>query len=288
MTAALVENTIDEYHTKDGHISKSMLSDILDCPAVYKYWHVDGHKKPEKDTLNIGNAVHVLALEPSLFEARYYVLPDGVVRNAKHEKYQAQMQIAGKRTIITPNDYADIKMMAAALVADKTAQVLLKRRGVIERSIYWTDEKTGLKFKCRPDQLGDDGVVVDLKTAADVRPYNFMKAAVEYGYDMSVALTNRGYKALTGKPLENYVFLLVEKTEPNIVQAYDSFRMDKDSAQSLLDLGEMRLDKALATLIECQDTGIWPKYADEIVPLGVPLWLAKGQFGVQPKEENQP
>jgi hypothetical protein len=270
-TAELRNNTIDQYHQKDGYISKSVLSDIIDCPAVFKHWHVDNNVKPQKDHLNIGNAVHTLAIEPELFNQRYHVLPEAIRRDKRSAAYIEQVQIAAERTIITFNDYESIHAMAMALKTDRTAKILLSRTGKIEHSIYWTCPKTGLKFKCRPDQMGDDGVIVDIKTDRDVRPHKFKWQSREYCYDMSVALTYRGYEALYGKPPEEYIFLLVDKEAPHIVQAYNTFRTADDSVRSVLDEGNDRLDKAINKLLECQKTGIWPAYFDGIQPLSVPV-----------------
>jgi hypothetical protein len=269
MTARLIKNTIDEYHAKDGHYSKSVLSDMLDCPAVFKYWHIDGHSKPPRDHLNIGNAVHTLAIEPELFKERYAVLPDGMRRDKRIKEYQAFCSENPGKDHLTANDYESIKRMADALSSDPTSRTLLGRKGMIEHSIYWEDDETGLKFKVRPDHFSED-VVVDIKTDRDVRPNKFMYQAEEWGYDLSVALTNRAHIALTGKPLANYIFLLVDKSEPHIVEAYDAFRIHDDCAISALDKGEARLGKVINDLLECQATGIWPKYnKTPITPLKV-------------------
>ena len=276
MNAKIVKNTIEEYHKSDGYISKSMLAQILDCPFKYHYYHILGNKQEEKDHLNVGNAVHTLALEPRLFEKEYYILTEGITRNPKFAKYQEQLEIAKNRIIITSKDFEEIERMANALTSDSTSKLLLSGNGKIETSIYWEEEfensrgeKVVLKFKCRPDWWRDDDIIVDLKTAHDVRPFKFKYHARDFAYDMSVALTCRGFKALHGKKPENNLFLLDQNKEPKIVQWYETFRKGEDSFESVLERGNYRLDMAIEKLIECQTTNKWEKYAEGITPLDV-------------------
>jgi len=282
--AKIVKNSIETYHQKDGYISKSMLADILDAPAVYKYWHEgEGRKKPKSDSLDIGNAVHTLAIEPELFNDRFCIVPQGMVRNLKHEKYQTFLAANEGKTPLLSSDYEEILAMANGLKEDKAAMHLLNRRGMVEHSLYWdedfedseTGEVTTIRWKARPDFLSDDGteMVCDIKTAANIRPFAFSQACEEHGYAMSVALTNRGYRALKGRDLQTYVFLAVSKTEPHFVECYDTFRMHSSSAQTMLEKGEEDLQKAITKLLKARKTGEWPKWNDEpISPVRVNLW----------------
>ncbi len=262
---------IEKYHEKDGYISKSSLADILDCPAVYKYWHVDCNPREEKDHFNVGNCVHTLALEPELFSQRFYFLPEGVRRDIRTAKYQGILATAGLRKIITASDFEDIKGMAESLRSNKKALALLQSKGKVEPSIYW--EEDNFKFKARPDFLRDDGLIVDLKTTKSAYKPFFQKDAFNFHYDLSVALTSRGYQALTGKEPENYVFLAVESKPPYLVECYDSYR-NFDSFTSFLKVGQDRLEKAINKLHECLSTGHWASYHDDIQPLGVPSYAA--------------
>lgn len=259
---------IEDYHKKDGYISKSTLADILDCPAKYKYYQ--DNPKPEKNHLNVGNAVHTLALEPELFNARFFVLPECDRRTSAGKAiYQAAMDANAGKKLISKEDFVDIEGMAKSLRENKKALALLQAKGLVESSIYW--EEDGMKFKARPDFLRDDGLVVDLKTTKSAFKPFFQKDAYNYHYDVSVALTSRGYKALTGNLPSNYVFLAVESKPPYIVEAYDSFR-DFNGMDSLYKFGEYRLTNAIDKLKECQQTGDWHGYNQGIESLGVPSY----------------
>lgn len=270
MTAVLYpDQTIEAYHVDKEHISKSSLAKILDCPAVYKYWQ-DNADPEDKDHLNVGNCVHTLALEPDLFASRFFVLPEGIRRDARTEKYQAILADAGSRKIMTAPDMIDIKGMADSLRSNKKALALLQSKGRVEASIYW--EEDGLKLKCRPDYLRDDGLIIDLKTTKSAYKSFFQKDAFNYYYDISVALTSRGYKALTGEMPKNYVFLAVESKPPYLIEAYDTFREANGMGMTFAGYGEERLQTAINRLNDCTARDYWPSYNEGIEPLGIPAY----------------
>jgi len=68
------EITNEQYHEETDHISGSSLTQILnDCPAAWKYG-----EKEETKALLFGTAGHASILEPDLFAADYYRIPDAV------------------------------------------------------------------------------------------------------------------------------------------------------------------------------------------------------------------
>jgi exodeoxyribonuclease VIII len=277
--------SIDDYHDlgsikKHGNkavFSKSQLA-LMDCPARFKYEYIDGGQEEEKDFLNVGNAVHTLALEPDLFHSRFYLLPEGVRRDKRMDAYKKHIEESKGRKIITANDYVDILGMAKALSSNKKAMYLLKAQGKIEASIFWKDEEHGFDLRCRPDFMRDDGLIVDLKTASSAEPNDFARSAFDCHYDMSVAMTCEGVEKLIGKKPDNYVFLAIEKKPPYIIEAYDSFRpWDKEdlAKTTYLDAGSFRYRKSLDKLSDCFKTGIWGSYSDIINPMAVPRYAMK-------------
>ena len=277
--------SIDDYHDlgnvkKHGDkavFSKSQLA-LMDCPARFKYEYIDGAENEEKDNLNVGNAVHTLALEPDLFHSRFYLLPEGVRRDKRTEIYKAHIEAAKGRKIITAADFVDIQGMAKSLASNKKSMYLLQAAGKIEASIFWKDEESGFNLRCRPDFMRDDGLIVDLKTAASAEPSNFSRSAFDCHYDMSVAMTTDGVGRLIGKKPDNYVFLVIEKKPPYIIEAYDSFRpwdVEDVADTTYLDAGSYRYRQSLDKLKECFDTGIWGGYSDIINPMAVPRYAMK-------------
>jgi hypothetical protein len=269
--------SIEDYHKRRDVLSKSMLAE-MGCPAKFKWKYIDGGEEPDSDCLNVGNAVHTLALEPKLFHDRFYVIKEGIRRDKRTDAYKAVMAEAGTRKLITHNDFKDIQGMAASLASNKWALALLQGSGKIEPSIFWTDEETGIPLRCRPDFMRDDGLIVDLKTGHTAEPDGFMRTAWNCGYDISAAMTSEGYKILTGKVPDNYVYLVVEKEPPYIIEAYDSFRPcdPADPAHlTYFEAGAYRFRQALNRYKECRDSNHWPAYSGIISPMKVPYYGLK-------------
>jgi hypothetical protein len=277
--------SIEDYHDmgnvnkygKNAIFSKSQLG-LMDCPAKFKYEYIDGAEKEEKDFLNVGNAVHTLALEPDLFHSRIYLLPEGVRRDKRTDVYQKHLEAANGRKIITAGDFIDIQGMAKSLASNKKAMYLLQASGKIEASIFWQDEESGFNLRCRPDFMRDDGLIVDLKTANSAESNDFARSAFDCHYDVSVGMTVDGVEKLIGKKPDNYVFLVVEKKAPYIIEAYDSFRpWDKDdiAQTTYFDAGSYRYRQSIDKLKKCFDTGIWGGYSDSINPMSVPRYAMK-------------
>lgn len=282
--------SIEEYHDlgnfkKHGDnaiLSKSQLSDILDCPARFKYFHIDGNKSSDKDYFNIGNAIHTLALEPDTFHDRFYVIPDGIRRDKRTDAFKSCIVEAGARKMLTKSDYEAIIEMSKSLASNKKAMAILDGSGHVEQSILWNDKDTGLNLRCRPDLRREDGLIVDIKTAASANPRKFMKAAFDMHYDLSVAMTCDGVESATGKRPENYVFLVIEKTAPYIIEAYDSFRpFDPEDMSNMTyaDAGSYRFRRALEKFIECKKSGNWYGYSEKINPMEVPRYEIKNMEG---------
>lgn len=287
LSAVIVEDLdIEEYHdlgkfSKHGEnaiVSKSQLVE-MDCPAKFKHKYLDEAPAEDKDHFNVGNAVHTLALEPTLFHDRFYIIPEGTRRDKRTDAYKACMAEAGFRKMVTSADYLNVKGMAEALRGSRVAMKLLERAGRVEPSIFFTDEVTGMRLRARPDFMGDDGLIVDLKTARTAEPDAFYRHAFDLHYDMSVALTSEAYKRLTGKMPDNYVFLVIESGEPHVIEAFDSFRPVSKNDPSNLNyygVGEWRLRASIDKLAECRKRGFWPGYTDgKIKPMGVPAYELK-------------
>lgn len=283
MAKFYTDMSIDAYHSHGdikglgfdkAYISKSMLVDFMDCPARFKHKYIDGYKGDQKDFLNIGNAVHTLALEPELFKATYYILPEDIKRDARTKAYQEHLEAAGDKTIIREQDLGNIKGMAKALASNKKARVLFEAEGDIEASIFWTDKETGLKLRCRPDFMRHDGLIVDLKTTHSAKPDVFRKLAYDKAYDISVALTAEGYFALKDFMPSDYAFSIVETSAPHLIEAYSTFSPFDDDL-TYLHVGQTRLKDVLYRLADCIDRNVWPGYSDRILPLSIPPYKAK-------------
>jgi hypothetical protein len=274
MTQLIKDMPMHEYHSHKS-ISKSMLGDLDDCPARFKYRHIDGNKREETDSLRLGKAIHTLALEPHLFDSDYTIFEGDRRTNAGKAAYAEAME-SGK-TVLRQADMEQIEGMANSLVKNPMALALLKSEGYAEATIIWDED--GETFRCRPDYLRNDGLIVDLKTCRSAKPELFTRDAWNYHYDMSVALTTRGYRAHFGKEPDNYVFLCIESEAPYIIECYESYApMDDFTGMSYLEMGEMRLNRLIEKYKECKAANHWPAYNGKITPMKAPAWAMKGMI----------
>jgi hypothetical protein len=175
----------------------------------------------------MGEALHALVLEPELFAAEYFVLPDGQSSqsaNSEGEVLQRQWLDAWQWTAL---HHARDALLACKPypVADWLSQ------GERELSIYWSDE-AGAMWKARPDCFTSD-IVMDLKTTSDCRPDAFRRTRERLDYDVQAAHYVEAVSRLTGKE-PRFAFVAVELREPYSVRVYELDIADLAAARARL------------------------------------------------------
>lgn len=255
-----------------GHpaISRSDLWRIAESPEKFKYYREN--PEPPTPALLFGQLFHKMALEPDTLLEEFAVAP-AVDRRTKDGKaaYAAFLEAAEGKTILPQEDFARARQMCDALEANDFARKLLN--GEREKPFIWTDDLTGEECKCRTDcltEIGEDLVIVDVKSADSAETEAFPRAAIKYGYDFQSAMYCEGVKVQTGRePL--FVFIVIEKKPPyaiNILQADKLFiRRGYDVFRELLGVYH-----------DCKQTGNWYGYlgrSNQINNLALPAWLAK-------------
>ncbi len=275
---------IEDYHSQTDVLSKSMLSKFADCPARFDYLYNKGGEQESSPSLELGKLVHVLALEPELYKDQYALTPDTYINDKGEEKgWRNDMRIkpvaewhesVGDKAVISKAVLEQAQEMAKAITSDTYANALLDGDGYVEASIFF--EYEGIKFRCRPDDMKNNGLINDLKITRSNKPGLFQRDAWNFGYHLSVALTTIGYEALYGKKPEDYTFICVEQEAPYIVQCYNTYStFDPMTGLSLYDMGMFELDRLIERYKECKDADHWPAYFEGIQPLGAPGWAVK-------------
>lgn len=260
---------IEVYHAHPA-VSKSGLDLIAKSPL--HFWHEklnpDKEPDPPREHFVIGQAFHTLLMEPKEFEDRFYVW-SGAPRNTKagKEEYaQAEIDAAG-RDLLKEAEKDDLKAMAKAVRNHPGAMRLLDASGKVENSIFWQDAETQTSCRCRPDFLRDDGLIVDIKTAADASPEGFMKAAYDHRYGVQAAFYSEGVREAGIEPA-GFAFIVVEKKAPYCVATYST-------SDDMHLLGEYLMRRNLETYRMCVRANKWPGYGGTIQPLGIPPWAQK-------------
>lgn len=251
-------------------ISRSELFKISESPEKFKYYQE--HPEEPTPSLIFGQLFHAMALQPETVNDLFAFAPnvDRRTKAGKEAFSEFEAQAEGK-TIVTVDMVEQATAMCEALNKNEFVKKLLK--GEKEKPFFWVDEMTGEECKCRTDCLSDVGenlIVVDLKTADSAETESFMRSAIKYGYDFQSAMYNEGVKANTGRePM--FVFIVIEKKPPyaiNILQA------DK----LLIRRGYDLFRELIGTYHDCKQTNNWYGYLgkfNQINNLALPAYLAK-------------
>ena len=261
--------TEKEYRSHPA-ISRSELFKISESPEKFKYCR----EHPEEPTpaLIFGQLLHKVVLLPDMIWDDFIVAPN-VDRRTKagKEEYAAFLEEAKDKVVVTSDMMTQALEMASALSGNEFAQKLLD--GEKEKEFFWSDDMTGEDCKCRVDcltEVGENLIVVDLKTTDCAETEAFTRSAIKYGYDLQAAMYSDGVEKNTGrKPL--FVFIAIEKKPPyavNIMQADELF----------IRRGYDRFRELIGIYHDCKQTDNWYGYLgkfNQINNLALPVWLAK-------------
>lgn len=261
-----------EYRKREG-LASTDIKRMMKSMAYWKYF-VD-NPKDEKDTpsLKFGRAYHKFMLEPYDFNNEYAIMPkiDRRTKEGKEAYAQFEKEAEGKEII---DEETHEKLIAMQDVLYKTPYVKKLIAGEHEKSFFWTDEKTGIKCKCRPDSFGMFGkqpICLDLKTTTNAETDAFMRSALKFNYDVQAAHYTAGLEAIYGKDY-SFVFIAQETEAPylvNVLQADDYFMAN----------GREVRDVMLETYKKCLELDEYPAYMgfsednNFFNELSVPAWI---------------
>lgn len=267
---------IEVYHdqlTVEPSISSSGLRKIeAESPRHWwalSYLNPDRPKREEAAHFALGRAVHTLLLGEDGFRDQYVVRPEEYPdwRTKASQVWRDGMVGLGK-TVLVPSDLEVIRGIAQSAHDEPLIREGLFS-GLVEHSMVWKDEETGVWLKARPDTLNPQaGVVVDLKTIASADPKSCRDSIAEHGYYMQLALIGEGYRALTGNeiPDDGYLLVFVEKKFPYAVNI-------KPVDATAIFYGRAQIRRAVRTFATCLERGEWPGYADSGLTAHLPTWL---------------
>jgi exodeoxyribonuclease VIII len=216
-----------------------------------------------------GSAFHTLVIEPDLFDKNYFVLPEKVLlKNVGRELYDAYKKVEKEaesckdKVVLARDDFDCLLAMRDAIYRNGDAKGLIEG-AVYEQSYFWKDKATDLMLKCRPDILHEN-MIVDLKTVNSASEKVMKYEVFDYGYDLQAAMMRDGIFETTGKRIDNFILLCVEKKYPYCIGIYI---LDEE----VINRAETRYKDLLVELKKCQETNEWPSYP--IATIGLPKWL---------------
>lgn len=249
-----------EYHSDTTTLSSTGAKRIIDCPARFKWERDNG--RVDKKAYDDGHAVHELVL--GIGQGIVKVDADSWRTNAAKE--QRDEIRANGQTPMLAGEYDEMVRIADAVMDHPIAGPIFSE-GDPERSIYWTDEETGVNCRGRLDWLRTNAIV-DLKTTTEggARTETFTRNVISYGYDMQADWYQDGYEQAGGQNLP-YLWVVVEKVRPYVVSVFQA------SAESLA-RGRERNREARQRYRDCIESGVWPGYTTDIEPIYPPRWAS--------------
>lgn len=254
------------YHAQEG-VSNSMLSAMRRSPAHCYALHLAPDRPPQQPPTaaqSAGTLAHCAILEGDALAERFIARPAGMDFRTKDGKAWRDAQTL---EIIDADMLATATSQRAAVLAvPELANALASGRA--ETSVFWTDERTGLRCRCRPDWLHTlpDGrvIVLDLKTAGDVSPAEFARSVWTWGYHRQAAHYSAGLAAV-GIEVAAFLFAAVTSAYPFIAVPY---LLDDDACMR----GAAEVRDLLDLYATCRASGEWPAYGAGVQVLTLPAW----------------
>ncbi len=257
------------YHSSSG-ISRSVLMQFKRSPYHYhKRFHNPDYVTPASTpALIMGDVVHTIVLEPHKADERYVIKPS-FDRRTKAGKIEYEKFMCGVqgRMVIDQDMLSQALKMGLSIRDHELAQAVLKDAR-IEQSIYFTHQETGLQCKVRPD-IWNGTLVGDLKSTNDASYYAFQRSALNYGYFLQAGMIYEALKSIE-IIMEKFVFIAVEKEEPNAVAVYE---LDEEC----IDYGVEQFNTLMMQLYECRMKESFPSYP--FATIALPKYANYQQLG---------
>lgn len=252
------------YHASRDTLSSSGARKLLppSCPALFR-WEQDNPPEP-KQQFDIGKAAHKMVLG----------VGEKIVRvDADDWKLKANQEIrkaayAAGQIPLLKSEVDAAQRMAGAVHTHPLAAALLKD-GDAELSGVYTDPKTGVRLRFRPDwltQLPSGRItIVDLKTSQSASPAEFASSAARFGYALQQVWYCEGLRVLEITDDPALLFLIVDKNPPHLVSIV---QLDDDAIR----YGERQMRRAINLYAACVEDDYWPGYPETVHTISLPRW----------------
>lgn len=253
----------DQYHALPYASSTAIRALMKSSPAHAKAGLVDS----DSPSLRLGTAVHAAVLEPHRYDGLVRVEPK-VDRRTKEgkalwESFELSMMPGQVR--ISQEQAAIVSAIKERVWNSAACAALLDEAQQREVSVF--SEVEGVMCKCRCDAFGN-GLVVDVKTTSGLATQDeFSKALWNFGYGIQAAFY-RMVLDRAGLRADRFAWIVCETNPPHGIACF-SIR------SGTLDYFEPAIEQALRTWSDCETSGRWPSYPDEVMELELPPWMTR-------------
>ena len=230
--------------------------------SAKQFQHDATHPREPSSAMMLGLAIHALALEGVRALNERFAVWEGR-RDPRTKAYQAFLEDAGDRTVLSVDEMRRVEAAAAALRAHPCAARHLESATATEHVVLWKDDDTGLDCKARVDLAGPR--LIELKSTGDVVPRRFAATAARLGYHVQAAFYEDGLRATGHEITESPVLITVQQDAPHDVVVYAI-------PPDVIDQGRRIYKRLLSDLRECVEADEWPGLADGELTFNLPAW----------------
>ncbi len=244
--------------------SQSGIKELLKSPAHYRHYLETPRATKAMD---VGSALDCRLLEPNLWADRFVRRPQGMDFRTKAGKEWRDSQQEAGRTVLDAEDADFVAAAWDAVHAHPDAWALYEG-SLRQVSVVWQDPATEVRCKGRLDMLQLKGshapAIVDLKKCrdGDACPARFPRTARTYGLDVQAAMYSDALRALGHGDVPFYLLVVEQAFRPMVVL----YRVTDQT----LAIGRKKYRDGLALYKRCVESGEWPGYGTEVLPLE--LW----------------
>jgi hypothetical protein len=238
-----------------GPVHFSRLKKMRFSPAHYL-----GHDDAHTPSLGKGSALHSVLLGGKR------VVVYEKARNKRHKAYQAFLQDHPSDLIVSTNEAGAVMGMRRSIEAHPLAMKLLE--GVRETLIEWNfagRRCAGTPDVVHPQLQGHRAKVgVELKTSKTASPWGFPWECKRFGYYQQCSWYANGIEQTMAYPageVSDYFIVTVESIKPFPVTV---FRIEERA----LNAARLEWRGWMDQLLECERTGKFPGYTEDVVHIG--------------------
>ena len=269
MKPATTYETNEQYHADTSCVSASMLKALNESPRIYEGKYITNEISREPSAaMQLGSAVHCLALEPETFDDQYQVCPEDC-SDKRTKKYKDWAKTADDtKEILKHQQVVDAHRCVTSLKANKIIGLVLGSDGLIEQSERWTCEQTGIRCKMRLDKICvEQQVIMDLKKTSSLTEREFASQVVKFGYYIQAAHYLEGARVTFGGDNWRFVFGVVEESAPFRSRAFEL-------EQPALEMGRDDRERLLVDYARRMESGDWSEPNErDLLTLELPHWF---------------
>lgn len=268
----IYEMTNAEYHAQPA-LSASGMKTLLEAPAKFKH---ERENKVYKDHFDIGSAFHARALGDN--GEKVVVFDADSWRTKASQEFKHDAHAANQIPLLTADSEKVDEMVEAFFTNPDIANLIDLKRGRIEQSAFWQDERTGVWLRCRFDFLpdpveGQPFIAGDPKTSDSARTDKWMKKVMDFGYDIQDANYREGARVMGLSDRPRFQFAVIEKSAPYLS---DVIELDSQARA----IGDFRMREAIDLFARCTKDDHWPGYPEGVSIGRIPAYEANYYEGL--------